>query len=315
VAQDHVQYENNLNSFFEKLPADAFENVGCIFCNNKTSKINLFKKNTLTVDRCKCGFVYNSHQAKQDALDIFYSKSNAMNDWVEIKNTERENKRQKEKFGKAVEYLETIKVKSVIDIGCGTGSFLSMFSGDIEKVGVDQNEASLDVAANNGVRALNLSIEQTIEKFQKEEKQFDVASFWGVLEHVKDPFKVLRSVKDIVGRERYVVACVPNVDSLVVQSLWSDCFTFQPTHLWYYNLKTLKNLFWACGIMPKLWWTIEPEYLPVKRKWYGIDPYANLPEWEYEKQLIESHEFRTAERNILTENRGYKIVMIGEIVE
>lgn len=191
MATDHTQYESNVNDFFSHIPEDHFENVPCIYGKNHQS-IELFRKGTLHVHLCECGFVYNKHQAKSYALSLFYRKSDAMKDWSEIKSSDFEDTRQESKFRQAVDYINDSDIKYVLDLGCGTGKFLSML--DVswrDKVGVDEGNAAIDVAIKNG-RPLKC---MPLETFLRESTfKFDCITLWGVLEHYKLPWDLMNKV-------------------------------------------------------------------------------------------------------------------------
>ena len=174
-------YEENFKSFFQNLKEKDFENAKCIFCRKPSSEYEIFTKDSMRVVRCECGFIYNSRQPNQISLGKFYKSSDAMKTWSVHKTTPEQIKKQTEKFELAASILEK-KVDSVLDLGCGTGFFLSLLSEKIKKIGVDTHEESLNVAKKNGVEVILGDI-YTLNEFS--DNSFGAITLWGVLEHIK----------------------------------------------------------------------------------------------------------------------------------
>jgi 2-polyprenyl-3-methyl-5-hydroxy-6-metoxy-1,4-benzoquinol methylase len=308
---DRTQYSNEVWKFFDSQPDDGFEDPGCIFCG-KDQGIELFKKNSMRVTRCRCGFVYNSRQPTQSVLNRFYKESQAMDSWAEIKQSSGEDRRQEEKFEKAAEFILQSDITSVLDIGCGNGYFLSMLKERSKKLrlhGIETHPAAVKIAQRNGLVVNADSIESFLEK---NEATFDCMSMWGVLEHIKAPVETLKSLSHSLKAGGHMIVCVPNVDSAVVQALWSECFTFCPQHLWYFDAPNLQAAFANAGFELKNWWTIEPEMAPILRHRWGFPAYGALPEWTRHYYDSESLSHGMSKKMILGHRLGYKIVAVAQ---
>ena len=80
---------------------------------------------------------------------------------------------------------------SILDIGAGTGDFLSVAKKDgWQTIGVEPSDRAKAIAKNKGVSF----IEQTSEL---ENHSFDVISMWHVLEHVPDLDKQIKELKRV----------------------------------------------------------------------------------------------------------------------
>lgn len=303
MALDHARYEKEVLRFFDQLPESAFRRVDCIFCKEKTRRVVLFKKGTMRVVRCKCGFVYNERQANPSALTAFYRKSEAMTSWSRIKTSEAEDARQKQKFGRAIKFITDSKAKSVLDFGCGNGTFLALAkdAGVPMVHGIEPNEDAAEVARSRGIWVN-----------EHHSWRFDYASAWGVLEHHPEPFDLIRALKTFTGNKGHVVVCVPNVEAPVVTTLWKDCFTFCPQHLWYFSMQTLTDLLDLCGLEVVEMHTIEPEAKPYLKRLSGFKPYRKLPKWA-EIQYLAPDYVRRVENEIMECDQGYKIVAIAAV--
>ena len=295
---DHAAFEGDQNSFFNYTFKGSWEPGYCLF-NPDHKKIKLFKKNRATVSRCECGFVFESIQPTKELLYKFYAKSKAMNTWARHKQGRDEDLRQRSKYDRAVAWITKQNIKSVLDVGCGTGRFLSMLPEGINKLGIDSNEASLSVARSLGVPVQRTEIIPT-------DKKFDLISLWGVFEHVKDPIELAKRCYSALNPGGYLLICVPNLDSFVVHTLWEKCSTFCPQHLWYFNEQTLTRALNRANFEPELTYTIEPEALPIAKYKLGFEPYRKDITGVFLDKVAELAE--TIQELGEHTNNGYKIV-------
>ena len=302
-------FEENMSDFFRALLPEDFEHSYCIFCKPSRYRHGLFNKGTMKVERCECGFIYNQRQPKQRVLNSFYEESDAMKTWSELKTSKDQQQKQDEKYGFALSFLKG-NIKSICDIGCGVGYFLSKIPKDIERVGIDSHDESLKHAKKQGVVTHKIGVNDWLSKCKSEGKKFDCVSLWGVLEHVKDPIKVLKDCYSIINKGGYLISCVPNVDSAVVQRFWKECFTFQPVHLWYFNQKTLSKAYEEIGLSYVDSWTIEAEVRPLIKGSNGFGPYETIPSW-LEERVMDDNIVKEMKKEIILKAQGYKIVSIG----
>ena len=85
---------------------------------------------------------------------------------------------------------------------------------------------------------------------------FDVVVFGDVLEHLRNPLRVLRASRSLLAPEGYVVASIPNVAHGDVRlSLLKGVFRYQPlgllddTHIHFFTRETIEELFDAAGFV------------------------------------------------------------------
>lgn len=303
MAQDHEQYARDVTRHFNE---GSFEPVTCPLCSS-TSRIDLFEKYTMFVVRCSCGFVYNSRQPTKETLDKFYKESAAMTKWVDIKKSSHEDQRQSEKYADALAYLSKENVRSVLDLGCGTGKFLRQLRATLgpeaRLVGVDQHSPSLLEAVAPNIQF----IEKDLMEYLTDPltPNFEAVTLWGVLEHYKNPVDLLFKLSLKLTGPKIVIVCVPNVESEVVERLWGECFTFCPQHLWYFSEKSLSEAFRKAGLQVEDLKTIEGESLPVRKKRAGFAPYDEIPPWAI--SLLPP----ITDEQILKDKKGYKLVAYG----
>jgi len=265
----------------------------------------------MQVVRCQCGMVYNKNQPSEDVLSEFYEESKALETWSQIKESDKEQLRQREKYFDSISFLCSQRVNSIVDVGCGNGTFLQMYGQQKPLAflkGTEPNSAARGECARKG-----LSVDEwDIDIFNEANtKMYDAITLWGVLEHLKRPQEQIRKLGSHIRIGGYLLFCVPNVDSRVVRQLWRDCFTFCPQHLWYFDLMTLRNFMKSIGFEPVFQYTIEPEAGPILRASFGFPPYGEIPDW-IRFQYLKPAYLKNFGKVLLDQGTGYKLIMIGK---
>ena len=155
-----------------------------------------------------------------------------------------------------VKQLKFIGVeKSVLEFGCSTG----YFSEALQKkgctvVGVEINPIAAKLAEKFCVQVIVADLDLGDIKERVNGMKFDVISFGDVLEHLKDPWQVLRDVRSILKPSGYIVASIPNIahgairlDLLKGNFNYSDSGLLDKTHLRFFTRKTVYELFAESG--------------------------------------------------------------------
>ena len=147
------------------------------------------------------------------------------------------------------------KGKRVVDFGCATGYLAKLLVDEgCSVVGVEINPNAAKAAERYCERVIiaDLDYENIADIFGDE--KFDVATFGDVLEHLKDPWHVLRDVQQILQPEGHLVASIPNIAHGAVRlALLHGAFDYEElglldnTHLRFFNRKSLHHLFESTG--------------------------------------------------------------------
>jgi 2-polyprenyl-3-methyl-5-hydroxy-6-metoxy-1,4-benzoquinol methylase len=233
-------------------------------------------------------------QYTQEALNAFYEESEAMEDWSQIKDTAHEDQRQGAKFVNVWRYIHDNNIRSVLDVGCGNGFFLNHVKLGLERVGIEPSETARQKCEYPVYRDNN-EFEESLHSALR----FDMLTFFGVLEHVKDPIELLKGYSQYLKSDGRIGIIVPNVDSLLVQTLGHEAATFCPQHLWYFNIKTLNKLMAKAGFEPDEYLTVEPETQPILKKLRGFKPYDDIGITLTDQDINDM--------SILANKKGYKI--------
>lgn len=99
--------------------------------------------------------------------------------------------------------------KSILSIGCGTGSDIWYLAAKNNVVGVDFAVNGLLLAKNHFVQGI-VSDFNSISYLPFKDKSFDIIVCKDILEHVLEPMILLQDVKRILKDDGYVVISVPN---------------------------------------------------------------------------------------------------------
>ena len=128
--------------------------------------------------------------------------------------------------------------KSILDIGAGTGAFLSFIKSDFRYVtGIEPNQKARELAQEKGI-----SLEQDLNDVR--DKLFDVITMWHVLEHVPNLEETIRDVEALLKPNGILIIAVPNFysfDAAYYKNFWAAFDV--PRHLWHFSKASMNKLF------------------------------------------------------------------------
>jgi len=146
-------------------------------------------------------------------------------------------------------------IRTILDVGCASGLFGSLLKmhRDVEVWGIDACEE----AASEATTRLNRVIIADIENDQPllPVAYFDCIIFNDVLEHLRYPWLILRRLRANLKKGGYVVASIPNVryyvnmKNLLLRKEWAYVKEgiLDKTHLRFFTIKSIPDMFQACG--------------------------------------------------------------------
>lgn len=137
----------------------------------------------------------------------------------------------------------------LIEVGCSSGALAKAFktlSSNNHYVGVEVDPRYTDLAKRFCDDCLTLDIENADSDFWNKYSDRDCWIFGDTLEHLKDPWKILRKIRDVLPDSGCLVMCVPNAQhwSLQVRLSIGD-FRYQDsglldrTHLRWFTRQTI----------------------------------------------------------------------------
>jgi SAM-dependent methyltransferase len=147
--------------------------------------------------------------------------------------------------------------KRVVDFGCSTGFVARVLSDR----GCTVTGIELDAEAAAKARAYcDRVIEADLDELDLAEalggEKYDVGLFGDVIEHLKDPRRVLVAMRDLLAPGGYIVLSVPNVAHASVrlallkgQFDYEDVGILDATHLRFYTRESIADLLESCGYL------------------------------------------------------------------
>lgn len=169
--------------------------------------------------------------------------------------------------GQQINYFETflpredlIKLipegaKKILDVGCGVGK-----TGQLLKEEGFEDVFAIELDPIAAARARPYYKEVILGDVEKEilhfsRGYFDCILYGDVLEHLVDPWKILRSHREILKDDGTIICSIPNIRyykvlrPLVLDGRWEyvDLGIMDRTHLRFFTLKTIEDMFRETG--------------------------------------------------------------------
>jgi 2-polyprenyl-3-methyl-5-hydroxy-6-metoxy-1,4-benzoquinol methylase len=159
------------------------------------------------------------------------------------------------------EMLEYVPIgaKVILDVGCGEGTFGQVLKKHraAEVWGIEIDVQSASIAKDN----LNIVIVGDIENSRTllPDNHFDCIVCNDVLEHLTDPWSILKMLREKLADKGCVVASIPNVryypniKNLLIRGSWEyrDCGILDIGHLRFFTINSIKEMFDTAGYKVK----------------------------------------------------------------
>lgn len=142
------------------------------------------------------------------------------------------------------EHEEALKIctgsKSVLEIGCAQGEFLSKVSTKgITCTGLELNAHAAEKAR---VKGLNVLEEMAQAHAQKNKEKYDVVCSFQVMEHIAPIGEFIQASVDVLKPGGKLIISVPNNDSVVFTTDDAAILNMPPHHMGLWNLNSLLSL-------------------------------------------------------------------------
>ena len=228
-------------------------------------------------------------------------------------------------------YIELIPEKIInnktklLDLGCGYGHFLNYIKNKTKinnLTGVEPFPDFLKHVEDNGM----IGHVSTLEDFSSSSKnKYDIITLLNVLEHLIDPYEILKNIKsNLLNNLGYVIIQVPNdfniFQKLAVKKNSCDKWWFTPPqHISYFNTKGLKsilneagynNIEMYCNFPIDMYLLTGHDYINYPN--LGRD--AHKSRFEFEKTFIKYNELESLKeiyRNFANSGIGREIIAIA----
>ncbi len=160
-------------------------------------------------------------------------------------------------------------VKTILDVGCGTGATWK----NEEKFIVTGIEINPEIAREAEENLYKVVIDD-VEKIELGNAKFDCIVFADILEHLYNPWDVLKKYKEYLKDNGFIVASIPNIQfykilrKLIFKGEWQykDYGILDIDHIRFFTLKTIIRLFKSADI----------EIVKINRKFKGSKRYRYI---------------------------------------
>lgn len=214
----------------------------------------LFQGDLHHIIDCKsCGYRHILPLPTKQQLEQFYEDEYYQSEKTEyFKDADEDHDWYRIDYGVRLDLISEAlaRVGSVLDVGCGPGSFLRVAKEKGWRVaGIDPSAPAAHYA--NGYD-LNVTHGFFSAENNFEHETFDFVHMSNVLEHVAEPLDILRAARDLIKPGGYVTVSVPNdfndfqisvVDSDNVAPWW----IVPDHHLNYFDFDSLENILRRTG--------------------------------------------------------------------
>jgi len=148
----------------------------------------------------------------------------------------------------------------VLDAGCGSGKIANQLT--LKKGcrvwGIEADPFLAAISRKKCISVMNANLEVASDSLPYEKGFFDVILLRHVLEHLIDPFKVLRDLKKYLSEEGLLIYSVPNIVNwhsrlqiLLGRFEYQEGGVFDWGHLRFFNLASAKKLAEDAGYLIK----------------------------------------------------------------
>lgn len=191
----------------------------------------------------------------------------------------------------------------VLEVGCGCGSTLSAIRYEYPNAHVYGIELMPEVAVGGKYMADIIVGDIETMEMPYEEHMFDYIMFGDVLEHLRDPKRVVENMKRYLRPGGKILASIPNVMNIeVVVSLLKGDFTYRDhglldrTHIHLFTLREIGRMFQQAGYVIENIWTSNwregileksEENERIIEAVYRIEGIADREEFEVYQYLVE----------------------------
>jgi cyclopropane fatty-acyl-phospholipid synthase-like methyltransferase len=196
-----------------------------------------------------CGLFFADPQLDDrslaDAYASHYYPSNEDGNAAVYENTPEAILRQT--FNKAEAELGPLAGKNLLDFGCGVGG-LCKVAGEygVPAMGIEPDASARKKACKSGGLRAYASL-GSLREAQPDTK-FDIVTMWDVIEHLREPWKVLKDLSDLLQPDGWLLLSTPNAACLrarVERERWENMVN--PTHFYYFTRKSLEAVFSRAG--------------------------------------------------------------------
>ena len=214
------------------------EYVNCNLCGEDNYRL-LFAKEEFNVVRCnKCGLIYINPRLTESELVEFVSGDFYRQHYVPSAFDVQENWRRHKIFLRKLRNY--FKNGHLVDVGCASGLLLAAAREEGWEVkGVDISEPGVTYGRNK--LGLDIFLGE-LEEAKYPDEYFDVVTCMDTIEHVQNPYALLKEANRILRQGGLIVVSTPNFNGLTRLFVSAKWTTFVSGHLYYFTRETARQI-------------------------------------------------------------------------
>lgn len=134
--------------------------------------------------------------------------------------------------------------KKMLDVGCGTGSFLAHCSRENwNAFGTEPNSKARAIAQESGH-----TIQDSLENLT--EKDFSIITLWHVLEHIPNLEETIVRLQNKLVKNGRIILAVPNFESWDAKHYGEFWAAYDvPRHIWHFSKRSIQLIFERHGMV------------------------------------------------------------------
>lgn len=276
----------------------------CPICQSRKTQIiqkgvwDSVRRNVYQCEKCQTTFLHPVMTKKES--ERFYSQQGEKARLKRIPGKKAkqflENKQKKEAIRRAMMLKKYLRPSQILcEIGASGGHWLELAKGLVKKVvAIEPGEVE-----QKKLKTKKIDYYSWLEDLPANLK-FDAVAMFHLFEHIAEPRQYLRNLKKHLNKKALVIVELPNVDDALVSRYQVEKFKkfyFQSMHCFYYNEKTLANVFKKAGF--KL----------IKCHYIQRYPFSNHLQWLLNGKAGGNKEY---EQNFGSINKTYTDLLIRE---
>ncbi len=193
--------------------------------------------------RCfSCDLYFVNRSGAEDSLAAYYSRQSL--DGVYVSDAVGRRKAFRKVLGKISNLSHGIK--SLLDVGCGPGFFLSEAKeSGLDVWGLEISGASVRFAKEKLHLKNIFESDKSLEASAPD--KFDVVTAFDYMEHAIDPKDIFIKAEKNLKSGGLLVFTVPVIDSLAARFLGKKWHALVPSHLNYFTMKSLEGIYQPLG--------------------------------------------------------------------
>lgn len=219
------------------------------FSNWLTCQDFLVSKQNFTIQNCgKCGFKATNPRPVEGEIGRFYQSE----EYISHSDTRKGIMSQLYHSVRSITVQQKVKLINslspkkgkLLDVGCGSGYFLSASRQDGWQITGTEPDANTRRQAEERTK---VALKNSIQELD-DQSQFDVITMWHVLEHVHQLQETLEWLRSHCRPKGHLIIAVPNYHSWDAQHYQEHWAAYDvPRHLYHFSPDTIKKLLQRYG--------------------------------------------------------------------